>query len=624
MPRRTPELTGLVLGAAAALALLFAGRSLRGAGTGTGGLLLQQTADGLARTVAERWAVELREPVLLAGAGGRGFTFVPGPAELPEPSAAAPDATLQALLRDAQEALGGGEFVRAEAALAAAAEFAPSAAERGLVWLAGLRLALAVEDAAELRRRFVDERPDLSGAEANGGYPLLLLGVLLGAERAGAFTGAELGQAIEGRCAALVAALPAPRFEAEPELRLSVGTAIVERALAQALGVLPEEWAQALQAARGAEFLGVVGVAPERLREPGPRVVRGTAGALWVGPPGDDGIELRALAPSAVEAWLEQHGGAGLAEGGFQVAAQLEADAVVGPPRALPGAALEFYVGHDDRAGFIAREERRVGGLRRTLLALAALSAFASVATFVALRRQRRLAELQTNFVASVSHELRTPITAIQLIAENLGAGSAAPERVARYAELLDTEARRLGRLVEGVLDLARLERGEGLGIVLEELDGPAFVEGLERDLRERVEEAGFGFEFEARDVPAVVVADGEALRRALLNLTSNAVLHSGGSQVACAILGAGGRLRIELHDDGRGLSNAEAKRLLRPFERGSAGAAKGTGLGLAIARAVALGHGAELTLSRSSRGGLAALIEWPQVPPPRQPETNA
>ena len=77
-------------------------------------------------------------------------------------------------------------------------------------------------------------------------------------------------------------------------------------------------------------------------------------------------------------------------------------------------------------------------------------------------RRAQRLARQQMEFVAGVSHELRTPVAVIRSAAENLAHGVVSGDRVKSYGQLLQTEAKRLGEMVERVLQYAGIESGLG------------------------------------------------------------------------------------------------------------------------------------------------------------------
>ena len=214
--------------------------------------------------------------------------------------------------------------------------------------------------------------------------------------------------------------------------------------------------------------------------------------------------------------------------------------------------------------------------------------------------------------MANVSHELRTPIASILLLAENLERGKVGEEgERRRYHELIRREAERLRGLVEDVLDMARLERGEPLTWQRAPLTTLTLLETLEAAARERVAAAGGALDFATRALPESVHVDAEAVRRALLNLVENALLHSGSTELELDVAGDGaGGLVLALRDHGRGVPTEARERIFEPFARlEHADAAPGTGLGLAIVREVALAHGGS-TRVRAPASGPGAVFE--------------
>jgi len=252
-----------------------------------------------------------------------------------------------------------------------------------------------------------------------------------------------------------------------------------------------------------------------------------------------------------------------------------------------------FTVKHEDPEGWIRRSAGRQKLLRGALLVLAVLSAAAGVATFRALRRERTLAVLKTDFVANVSHELRTPLASILLLSENLEAGRVAGEAErARYHSLIRREALRLRRLVDDVLDFSRLERGKRIDIRREALRVDPWLERACEELAEWAREHALELSIERSPTAAEAEFDSEALRRALLNLLDNARKHSGGAQVELAALREGRELVLRVRDHGRGISAEDRERVFEPFVRLSNGDAPGAGLGLSIVREIAREHG--------------------------------
>ncbi len=282
--------------------------------------------------------------------------------------------------------------------------------------------------------------------------------------------------------------------------------------------------------------------------------------------------------------------------------------------RELDTAGIGFELLHADPAAAAARAGQRVAMLRGALFLAAALSAGASLATFRALRRSRKLAELKSSFVASVSHELRTPVASILMLAENLEAGHVSePAARARYASLIRREAERLRRLVSDVLDFSRLERGRRLELARESRPLEPLLNELGDGAREWAHKHGAELELDfagAQGAAANVSVDADALRRAVENLLDNARKHSGSGQIVLRARAERESVRIEVRDRGRGIPPEQRAKVFEPFERlESVNGAGGAGLGLAIVREIARGHGGEAR-ALAPEDGVGARLE--------------
>lgn len=210
---------------------------------------------------------------------------------------------------------------------------------------------------------------------------------------------------------------------------------------------------------------------------------------------------------------------------------------------------------------------------------------------------QRRNAE----FVSSVSHEMKTPLAGIKAYVELLADGEAEDEATrAEFLAVISSQADRLQRLVENLLNLARMEAGV------------VKVDKKPRPLNEILEEA-LGVvrpAAEAKNITLVadlsrmylgLLADRDMLLQAAINLLSNAIKYTQeGGQVTLRSRMLDTDVRFEVEDTGVGLSEEDTKRVFEKFYRvkKDQGMARGTGLGLALAKHIVEDvHGGSLTV---------------------------
>jgi signal transduction histidine kinase len=192
---------------------------------------------------------------------------------------------------------------------------------------------------------------------------------------------------------------------------------------------------------------------------------------------------------------------------------------------------------HWEAALYLQRPEQlqeNARTVRRTLMGLVAAAVFAiAFGGWVVVndaRRQLALAQKKTDFVSNVSHELKTPLTSIRMFAEMMQSGTAPPEKQPQYLRIIMAEAERLTRLINNVLDFARLERKQKR-YDLRPLDLHDVIartwEGQELHLREH----GFTTSWRAAEPPYRVLGDEDALAQILVNLLSNAEKYSTGAR---------------------------------------------------------------------------------------------
>lgn len=233
--------------------------------------------------------------------------------------------------------------------------------------------------------------------------------------------------------------------------------------------------------------------------------------------------------------------------------------------------------------------------------------------------RQDTASEAQKRaFLRMVSHELRTPLNSILGFSEILTSelyGPLGASQYKDYAAIIHGSGQKLLRLVNQVLEIARLEggtidfefRGESVEAVLDEV-----LPALEADMAAR----GVRVAINGRGAMPMVMADARGLRSILLNLLHNAVVFSpDGGEVRVSTALRQGEVEIRIEDDGEGVDPADIARLMGPFEQGEntlTRRSEGAGLGLPIADLTAQAMGGRLKISSSPGEGLVATVRLP------------
>ena len=214
-------------------------------------------------------------------------------------------------------------------------------------------------------------------------------------------------------------------------------------------------------------------------------------------------------------------------------------------------------------------------------------------------------------FLADISHELRTPLTSIQGFAQAISEGEAAGPAITPAAKIIQRESRRLMRMVEGLLQVARLQSGT-TDLARERVDPSLLLATARAALEPQAQEAGVSFVFEPNDLPAVR-GDPDRLAQLFLNLLDNAVKHSPrGGEIVVHGAHVDGEAVVTVRDAGSGLPQGAEKRLFRRFYRGENAQRDGAGLGLAIAQAIAEAHGGSITARNVDAGGAEFTVRLP------------
>jgi signal transduction histidine kinase len=230
-----------------------------------------------------------------------------------------------------------------------------------------------------------------------------------------------------------------------------------------------------------------------------------------------------------------------------------------------------------------------------------------------AIRRELRVAGMQSEFVAAVSHEFRTPITALTHLTDLLENAEPPADRRPLYYEALARETRRLRDMVENLLDFGRIEAGR-YRYKPEEVDPVELVRNVVNEFQLQLHAAGREFRLETAGDPVALELDREAIRRAVWNLLDNAVKYSAQDTfVSVRVASENGWTAISVADRGCGIPRQDRSRIFHKFVRGTAaeaGAVKGTGIGLAMVQAIVQAHGGRVELdSRVGEGSRFTIL---------------
>lgn len=238
-----------------------------------------------------------------------------------------------------------------------------------------------------------------------------------------------------------------------------------------------------------------------------------------------------------------------------------------------------------------------------------------------ALQTARRVAEqaqqaaeqanqAKSRYISAISHEIRTPLNSILGYAQLMGEDPHVPAHRKQAVHVIRRGGEHLLSLIEGTLDIARIESGKlTLDVApMRFADGLHEIAGL---FELQAAAKGLAFRFDVQGViPEVVRADDKRLRQILINLLGNAIKFTAHGTVTLRVRYAREMARIDIQDTGPGLTESEIERIFEPFARGGAHSASGTnaapgaGLGLTIAKMLTALMGGELTVSSTPGSG--------------------
>jgi signal transduction histidine kinase/DNA-binding response OmpR family regulator len=214
--------------------------------------------------------------------------------------------------------------------------------------------------------------------------------------------------------------------------------------------------------------------------------------------------------------------------------------------------------------------------------------------------------QAKSRYISAISHELRTPLNSILGYAQLMGEDAGVPAHRKQAVNVIKRGGEHLLSLIEGTLDIARIEAGK-LTLTVKPMAFADCVHEMAGMFEPQALAKGLAFSFDAEGtLPEVVRADEKRVRQILINLLGNAIKFTSQGRVALRVRYAREMATIEIEDTGPGLTVQEIEQIFEPFARGtaSAQAAPGAGLGLTIAKMLTDLMGGELSATSTPGQG--------------------
>jgi signal transduction histidine kinase len=212
-----------------------------------------------------------------------------------------------------------------------------------------------------------------------------------------------------------------------------------------------------------------------------------------------------------------------------------------------------------------------------------------------------RLETTRREFIADVSHELRTPMTTIGGFIDGILDGVIPPEEEQKYLLLVSEETKRLSRMVNNLLDVAKIQSGE-ISYKMEPFDVSEAVGRVVLSVEERVRESGITLEHNLSDQPVYAIGDQDAIYRVIYNLVDNAVKFcNDGGRIDLGLYPKDGKVYFSVRNTGRGIPEQEVGKIFERFyktDKSRGENRKGVGLGLYMVKSIIDAHGEDLYVS--------------------------
>ena len=217
-----------------------------------------------------------------------------------------------------------------------------------------------------------------------------------------------------------------------------------------------------------------------------------------------------------------------------------------------------------------------------------------------------RASQAKSAFLANMSHEIRTPLGAILGFVSLLKDSGLSPEESANYLSIIDRNSHHLLRIIDDILDLAKVEAGR-IAVECIQFSLVDLLTDFESIVSLRAREHGIQFEFKAVGLlPQMVISDPTRIRQILSNILSNAIKFTDRGLVELTVGFDGRALSFRVRDTGRGISEDQRQKLFQAFVQADSSTTRefgGTGLGLVLTKKLAQALGGDFQLLESELG---------------------
>lgn len=238
--------------------------------------------------------------------------------------------------------------------------------------------------------------------------------------------------------------------------------------------------------------------------------------------------------------------------------------------------------------------------------------------TLFVILKQKRLSEIQKDFINNMTHEFKTPIATIALSTEVLKSPDIIrqPERLLSYATIIENENKRLKQHVERVLQMAKLDK-ESIELKKEPVNLHDVVQEVTRGMSNAIAEKKIELDLDLQAAEPVIEADKLHTTNVVYNLLDNAIKYSGENpKIWISVKQADKHIVLEVKDNGIGVKEDDQKKIFDKFFRvptGNVHNVKGFGLGLNYVRQIVDAHRGRITLKSHLGEGCTFRIYFPR-----------